>query len=365
MRQGLSVGANVNIVEELRRMADGLPVGSRLPTVRDLVARYGVSQHVVQQALQALSADGVVATHVGRGTFVGPRMAQPGRVATRQVLTLLHHSQYERGDIIAQTIHQRLTADGHTSVVLTYNDAEHAMAMLRDGPRYDSCILQPRTSVIPVRLLGLLREISNGVIIENRAVDQIDVDAISNDPSILSRLVLEHLTELGHRRIAWVVEDRPDYFYERVGRLFEAFRFWRGLSQSEAPLVFSPSRGGYFGFADLVGTLSALFRGEGGPHPTAVVLLSFETGARILEAFEAVGLSMPGDVSVVRIGTPDIESEHLGKLAVAGRPSRQAAETVLKRLYWRWQNPADPYGTVYDPPVLDLHDSTGPAPQEG
>ncbi len=342
-------------------MAGSLPVGSRLPTVRQLVARYGVSQHVVQQALQALSADGIIATHVGRGTFVGARTPLPSHVAARQVLTLLHQSQYERGDIIAQTIHQRLTAEGHASVVLTYSDAEHAMAMLRDGPRYDSCILQPRTSVVPVRLLGLLREISSNVIIENRAVDQIDVDAISNDPSILSRLILEHLARLGHRRIAWIVEDRPDYFYERLGRLFESFRFWNGLSQDEAPMVHSPVRNGYFGYADLAGTLAALIRNGEGLRPTAVVLLTFETGARILEAFKAVGLSIPGDVSVVRVGTPDIESEHLGRLAVAGRPSRQAAETVLKRLAWRWENPTLPYGTVYDPPVLDEHRSTGRA----
>lgn len=342
-------------------MADSLPVGARLPTVRELVMRYGVSQHVVQQALQALSADGVVTTHVGRGTFVGPRTPLPSHVAARQVLTLLHQSQYERGDLIAQTIHQRLTAEGHTSVVLTYSDAEHAMAMLRDGPRYDSCVLQPRSSVIPVRLLGLLREISSNVIVENRAVDQVDVDAISSDPGILARLILEHLTSLGHRRIAWIVEDRPDYFHERASRLFEAYRLWNGLSQAEAPMVHSPARNGYFGYADLPGTLSTLFRGEEGPRPTAVVLLTFETGARILEAFKSVGLAIPGDVSVIRVGTPDIESEHLGRLAVAGRPSRQAAETVLKRLAWRWENPTLPHGTVYDPPVLDDHRSTGRA----
>ncbi|GLS23329.1 hypothetical protein GCM10007874_63490 [Labrys miyagiensis] len=354
-------GVSVSVIEELRRMADSLPVGSRLPTVRELVSRYGVSQHLVQQALQALRAEGVVATHVGRGTFVGPRAPLSARATARQVLTLLHHSQYERGDLIAQTIHQRLTAEGHTSVVLTYSDAEHAMAMLRDGPRYDSCILQPRTSVIPVRLLALLREISNNVIVENRAVDQLDVDAISNDPSVLARLVLEHLTRLGHRRIAWIVEDRPDYFYERLGRLFEAYRLWNGLSQAEAPLVFSPSRSGHHGYVDLAGTLNALFRGGPGQHPTAAVLLTFESGARILEAFGKARLAIPGDVSVVRVGTPDIESEHLGKLAVAGRPSRQAAETVLKRLAWRWENPGAAFGTVYDPPVLELHGSTGAA----
>src|SRR5437763_1440995 len=134
----------------------------------------------------------------------------------RQVRTLHHHTQLERRDSIAQTIHQRLTAAGHRSIILTYSDAQQPIDILLDGPRYDACILQSRRSIVPIKLLGLLREISQAVIVENRAVDQFDVDAISNHPIVLSRLALEHLTDLGHRRIGWVVEDRGDYFFERI-----------------------------------------------------------------------------------------------------------------------------------------------------
>ncbi|WEK51540.1 MAG: substrate-binding domain-containing protein [Candidatus Kaistia colombiensis] len=353
---------NLNVLDELRRMAHDLPAGSRLPTVRDLIARYGVSQYLVQQALQRLSADGLIVTHVGRGSFVSALSTVPPRPATKQVLTLLHHTHYERGDIIAETVHKRLTAENHTSVVLTYNDAEHAMAMLKDGPRYDSCILQPRTSIVPVRLLSVLREISSSVIIESRAVDQLDVDAISNDPGVLSKLALQALTRLGHRRIAWVVEDRGDYFYERTARLFEAFRIWTGRSERESPLIFASSRNPQFGFEDLSGALARLFDGSAGTRPTAVVLATFDSGASILSAFHDIGLSMPDDVSVIRIGTPDIESEHDGRIATVGRPSVQAAETVLARLHWRWQNPDAPFATIYDPPRLDVHLSLGPPP---
>jgi DNA-binding LacI/PurR family transcriptional regulator len=357
---GVQGDAGMTVLEALRRMASDLPAGSRLPTVRDLIARFGVSQHLVQQALQRLSADGLVVTHVGRGTFVGPHSTVPQRPAVKQVLTLLHHSHFERGDIIADTIHKRLTAEKHTSVVLAYNDAAHAISMLKDGPRYDACILQPRTSNVPVRLLGVLREISNAVIIEGRAVDQLDVDAISNDPGVLSRLVLRELTRLGHKRIAWVVEDRGDYFFERAARLFEAFRLWTGRSERGSPLVFAKSRSPEFGIADLPGTVSRLIREAKGPPPTAVVLATFDSGAAILKAFQDNGLSMPRDISVARIGTPDIASEHLQRIAVVGRPSKQAAETVLARLNWRWQNPDAPFTTIYDPPLLDVHTSLGP-----
>ena len=351
---------NLDVPGELRRLTEGLPPGTRLPTVRELVSRLGVSQHAVQRALHSLSADGFVTTHVGRGTFVGLRSPaeKPGKV--RHVLTLHHHTHLERGDVIAQTIHQRLTAEGHRSLILTYSDAEHAMDMLRDGPRYDTCILQPRTSVVPVKLIGLLREISKAVIVENRAVDQLDIDGISNHPVALSRLALEHLTSLGHRRIAWVVEERGDYFFERIAMLFEAFRTWHGLNPEEAPLVFAPARdGGRTGFADLESTMAQVLRAPRAIRPTAMFLSTSETGGHILAACRALKIALPQDLSLIRIGTPDIESEHLGELAIVGRPSRQAAEAVLKRMSWRWANPNGPYATVYDLPHLETHHSTG------
>jgi DNA-binding LacI/PurR family transcriptional regulator len=355
----------VDVLGKMRGLAESLPSGARMPTVRELMARLGVSQHSIQRAIRTLSADGLVTAHVGRGTFVGASAPQEKRETTRQVLTLHHHSHLQRGDIIAQIIHQRLTAAGHRSLILTYSDVEQAMDVLRDGPRYDGCILQPRRSVVPIKLLGLLREISQAVLIENRAVDQFDVDAISNHPVILSRLALEHLISLGHHRIGWVVEDRGDYFFERIATLFEAFRTWRGLTAEEAPLLFAPAQAdGQAGFADLEGALAQVLRGPRTAHPTALFLSTSESGARILSACRALGVSLPRDLSLIRIGTPDIESEHLGELAVVGRPSRQAAETVLDRLYWRWANPDAPYTTVYDPPLLLPNRSTG-APRVG
>jgi DNA-binding LacI/PurR family transcriptional regulator len=350
----------VDALEELRRLAQSLPIGARLPPVRELMSRFSLSQHAIQRALHALSADGLVTAHVGRGTFVSGGARGDKLQSVRAVLTLHHHTHLERGDIIAQTIHQRLTADGHRSMILTYSDAEQAMQMLRDGPRYDTCILQPRRSIVPIKLLGLLREISHAVIVENRAVEQFDVDAISSHPVVFSRLALEHLTRLGHRRIGWLVEDRGDYFFERTATLFEAFRTWSGLAPTEAPLVFAPANpDGGAGFADIEDALRAVLRAAGSSTPTALFLATSEGGERILSALRTLKIAAPRDMSVVRIGTPDIESEHLGQLATVGRPSRQAAETVLSRMYWRWQNPNAPFATVYDVPLLLPNVSTG------
>ncbi|MCB9992786.1 MAG: substrate-binding domain-containing protein [Hyphomicrobiaceae bacterium] len=350
--------ANEQVAAELRRMATTLAPGARLPTVRELAGRFAVTQHAIQSAIAALNAEGLVESHVGRGTFVATGTPKVRATKKRRVLTLMHRTEYERGDAIGQLIHDKLIARGHRSLVLTYSDVSDAMTVLKDGPQYDACILQPRTSFIPVRLLGLLKERSSNVLLEMRVVDRLDVDAVSNDPAKCTELILDHLTALGHRRIAWVVEEHEDYFYELTLPLFRAYRHWNGLTEAETPIVMLPKPERMFGFADLAGGISHLF--ENGPEtaPTAVVLLTFDSAARILSAFERLGLRIPEDVSVIRIGTPNLDTDHAQKIATVGRPTEQAAEFVLRRLEWRWENPTAVFSTYYDTPKLEPFSST-------
>jgi DNA-binding LacI/PurR family transcriptional regulator len=86
--------------------------------------------------------------------------------------------------------------------------------------------------------------------------------------------------------------------------------------------------------------------------------MTFDTAARILQALGEANLKVPGDASLVRIGSPDLESDHAGVIATLGRPSQQAADTVLSRIAWRWANPKEPFGTLFDPPRLEPFHST-------
>lgn len=66
----MSTPKHVAITTALREQCRNLPVGSRLPSEKDLAMRFEVSRMTVRQALDALASDGRVERVPGLGTFV-------------------------------------------------------------------------------------------------------------------------------------------------------------------------------------------------------------------------------------------------------------------------------------------------------
>ena len=79
-----SIPLGDQLVEEVTRLIDSgrLPEGSRLPSVRRLAQRAGVSTYTVTQAFERLSAKGLVQARPGSGYFVARlrRLPVPARV---------------------------------------------------------------------------------------------------------------------------------------------------------------------------------------------------------------------------------------------------------------------------------------------
>lgn len=63
------------MIDDVRAAARALPPGSRLPSVRELMARHRASPVTVQRALSHLAAEGLVVPRPGRGTFVAEQTA--------------------------------------------------------------------------------------------------------------------------------------------------------------------------------------------------------------------------------------------------------------------------------------------------
>jgi 2-aminoadipate transaminase len=88
-----------------------LPIGSRLPTIRDLAHEYGLTRLTVQSAYAELQSEGLVEAGVGRGTFVADHLPIPTSLHTPPIPALSPPSWLSQGilaDMMRMTAHPDL-----------------------------------------------------------------------------------------------------------------------------------------------------------------------------------------------------------------------------------------------------------------
>jgi DNA-binding transcriptional MocR family regulator len=88
-----------------------LPLGSRLPTIRELAREYGLTRLTVQNAYAELQAEGLIEAGVGRGTFVAEHPPIPTSLHTPPVPALSPPSWLSQGilaDMMRMTAHPDL-----------------------------------------------------------------------------------------------------------------------------------------------------------------------------------------------------------------------------------------------------------------
>ncbi len=167
------------------------------------------------------------------------------------------------------------------------------------------------------------------------------------------RAVVAHLTELGHRRLAFAIDPVSEHTVEGRARR-EAFRVAArnaGLPEPAA-LVLSE-----------MGELARYAEGDG-PH-TALVCFSDDLAGQVLAACDRLGVSVPRDLSVVGFDSSSFCEGTKPRLTSVNQPVERmahAATTHLLALVREGSegSPASPtVSSIYDC-GLDVRESTAP-----
>lgn len=353
-------GLWVTIAAELRRRISGLAPGARLPTVRDLMKEFTVSQASVQTALDAIEADGLISSRVGRGTFV----ADPATTQQRQKTIMVLRGDYpsRRGDDITRALQAAIGKTDHQGLVITYQDMEHAMDVLAPLKPSDGYILQPLGAAsIPVSLLHFLRSRSPAVVVSEAEVGSLNVDGVYMDLLAQSALCVRHLRGLGHRRIAFISGEPLMGDQWRLAENHRQTAEWLGVADGDDLVLTCDTRPGEDALRHMRERMDRLIVERGKQLPfTAVICGSYVSALGALEAFKHHGVDVPKDISLVVTDNPDIEEARRAGLTLVGVPSPERAEIMLQCLMRRWDNPDLPYGTVLMKPTLAAGNSSGP-----
>jgi DNA-binding LacI/PurR family transcriptional regulator len=274
-----------------------LPSGTRLPTVKEMMSRYQVSQATVDRALGYLKEKGYVSAQVGRGTFTC-EMEPASRVENVDLVLFGSRKSVDSPSFhreLIEGLSKQLGEQGRwlRVTVLPYdcsvNEARESLEKL--SPQ--GLIL---VNLSKVEIVEWVREQSlphvllfpdcraeqpNSVLIDNRAI---------------VRQWIEHLTQLGHRHIAYLhsssekfhqrdQSQRLQFFYEEMGRA--------GLLADPDLVLF----GGYTRQEGLSATESLLARGK----PFSAIICGDNIVSGVYEALKEAGREVGDEISVIGV----------------------------------------------------------------
>lgn len=177
------------------------------------------------------------------------------------------------------------------------------------------------------------------------------VDSITNDDPVGARLAVEHLAELGHRRIAHIDGGRGAGANGRRSGFLRAMREL-GL---EGPVV--PGD-----FTDIAGVRAAERLLASETLPTAIFAANDIVAAGAMDRLEDAGLRIPDDISIVGYDNTFLAALHHVSLTTIDQPRPEMGRLAMRTLIERIDGGGDRVHLRL-PPSLVVRGSTGPPPR--
>jgi LacI family transcriptional regulator len=178
--------------------------------------------------------------------------------------------------------------------------------------------------------------------------DQFPIVACDNEQGI--GLALEHLTSLGHRKIAFGREGDSAFSESELRR--EAYFRWminHGYSATEHDLIdANPDHSG----------VDAYF--EGGLRHTAILAHNEELAAKFVRRATSLGICVPEDLSVVGFDSTRFCDEVRPRLTSVSQPLRAIGEQAVELLIARINGDDLPATKTIMPCGFDVRETTAP-----
>lgn len=308
-------------------------MGLKRATIVDVAERAGVSKSLVSLVMSGSPRVGEesrravmqAATELGyRPNAIARSLVRQSSAVLGCVLSDLHNPFFAD---VADGIEEAAVKGGYRAILSAgFLDPEREAAAMETllqlqadglillGPMMELSRIETAARQVPLVVVGLKTRVRT-------------LDSVRNDDEAGAASVVDHLVELGHRRIAHV---HAGSMGGAAGRRqgYEKAMVRHGLGAHVRSV-----RGA---FTEAGGALAMRRIIESGDLPTAVFVANDLSAMGALEALAEAGLSVPDDVSLV--GYDDIITSHSARVALTtvAQPSmamgRAATELLIERL---------------------------------
>jgi DNA-binding LacI/PurR family transcriptional regulator len=326
------------------------PLGAKLPSQAECVAKYGVSVTTVRQAMGNLERRGVIRREQGRGAFVS--LHSNHRTSQRLVsLGLLIEESGRASDKPAEdqvllAMRRCCSAESlRLSVVETRFDvSQGGLAMIEacQGLQVDGFCLCPH-AVEAEQMQRLLDVLPAAVALASGIVDELQpIDLIDMDLQPGAAELLHHAVSLGHDRIAYVgaytqrclagdpvaTRGRWQEYHRHMTRKGQAIDTDLVIASPETDQPDTP-------FAN---KLLAAVTGE---SPASLIMAENDWIARqCIQVLYRSNLRIPDDVSVIGFDDQPFASQLVPALSTVALPLDAACRAAIAMLRQRLASPA-------------------------
>jgi len=311
--------------------------GGRIPSEREIAEQYGISRASVRESITELLNSGVLFRTVGKGTFVSsdeisiPAIRPDARLHNIGFIiseNIFHFVQTGYNKILGG-VQQVCTAQGWRLLFHTVGDDSTSPALLslrnKGQLTLDGCVI---VGGVRRHVLDLLRdEQIPTVLVDLLVADNPEMLAVTIDYAQGARLAMEHLYELGHRKIGYIGFSGAEKYRG----------YWECLE--ELGLPYDPRYVEFLQMLDLQPGILAGFQAiqrmiAARRLPSALLVTNDFVALGVIEGLSIAGIRVPEQMSIV--GFDDLGQKTSPPLTTVRvdltQVGRLAANALLRKL---------------------------------
>jgi len=327
------------------------------PTILDVAREAGVSKSLVSLVMR--DSDRVGDSSREAVLVAADKLGYRPNAAAR---TMVRQRSYVIG-VMLSDLHNPFYADVIDGIDMAATDAGYR-SILTTGNRVAERERLAVTTLLEMRVDGLImvspvvsRDCAIGAsrsvptVVVGKATRAPTVDSVTNDDRLGAAMVIDHLVDLGHSRIAHIdggvgAGSQP----RRTG-------YKRSMQNHGLEAEIRSVQGGFTEEGGSAGMRSLLVDGF---RPTAVFVANDLAAIGVLEVLAGEGLSVPGDISVVGYDNTALAASHRLGLTTIDQPrhdmGRMAAGLILTKI----DEDSAPASHAVLSPKLVVRESTAP-----
>ncbi len=292
------------LYDKLKSMAKHMPSGAQLPTLRNLMDAYGVSQATVDRAIDALQADRIVESVEGEGFFVARKDSSAKIPSHLKICMAQNDYPSTIFSKIEGVLESFFVARGHEFQVVRYPWAKGLAGMLKPG-LVDAFIDLPPGSALSPRQVDFLKSLDVPAICLSLDAPRYGIDSIWTDMELGGMMAAAHLLSTGCVRLAFL-RGEPDRLNSDA--MYAGFKRQCLMSGLQEPRVIDcGTRDGEVSMRKSYEGLSAFLRSEG-PAFDALFADSDHCAIGSIRACHDAGIRVPDEIRVMGLnGAPETE----------------------------------------------------------